>query len=396
MSPPALAVAAALAQQSFINEYVFRLEPQEASRADALCAAIASDLAAGRPISTARLLAAACYAPLYSLPAPQRLLDRPWPAPIAAVLKQQISEPAEEAALRAGMPQLTPIVDPASREVQGQYEQNPYPRWTRTETGRAPQPLIDHLLAAYPLSGLQRFEARDRLDVLIAGCGTGRSAVELAGMFEGARVLAIDLSLASLAHAARKGREAGVEVEYGQADLLEIGRLGRRFDLIESSGVLHHLQDPFAGWRALVSVLAPRGVMKIALYSAVARRNLPAPRLGGASADDIRAMRQQIAGRDDERAGEALGAQDFYSLSACRDLLLHVQEQRLTLAQIEGFLREAGLRFLGFILDDSVIFAYRQRFPDDPAAVDLKQWALFEQDEPETFTAMYQFWVQKI
>ncbi len=46
--------------------------------------------------------------------------------------------------------------------------------------------------------------ANPTVDVLIAGCGTGQHAIETAQRFSGARVLAIDLSLTSLAYAKRK------------------------------------------------------------------------------------------------------------------------------------------------------------------------------------------------
>ncbi|HEX2760482.1 MAG TPA: hypothetical protein VHM27_08210, partial [Rhizomicrobium sp.] len=98
---------------------------------------------------------------------------------------------------------------------------------------------------------------------------------------------------------------------------------------------------------------------------------------------------------DDEQSREALRAPDFYSISACRDLLFHVQEHRLTLAEIDAFLCDNGLKFLGFAIDDAVIAAYRRRFPDDTAAIDLAQWQDFENDNPDTFAGMYQFWAQK-
>ena len=71
----------------------------------------------------------------------------------------------------------------------------------------------------------------------------------------------------------------------------------RRFDLIEAVGVLHHLADPYAGWRVLLSLLRPGGFMLLGLYSAPARRNLagiarPASRREyGTSADDVRRAR---------------------------------------------------------------------------------------------------------
>ena len=86
---------------------------------------------------------------------------------------------------------------------------------------------------------------------------------------------------------------------------------------------------------------------------------------------------------------------DFFSTSACRDLLFHVQEHRLTLSQIESFLADFGLHFIGFELDRGVLHQYRARFTDDPSGTDLRNWASFEADNPDTFAGMYQFWIQK-
>ena len=86
---------------------------------------------------------------------------------------------------------------------------------------------------------------------------------------------------------------------------------------------------------------------------------------------------------------------DFYSTSDCRDLLFHVQEHRLTLGQIESFLAEFGLHFIGFELDPRVLHQYRARFTDDPSCTNLRNWARFEADNPDTFIGMYQFWIQQ-
>jgi len=66
------------------------------------------------------------------------------------------------------------------------------------------------------------------------------------------------------------------------------------------------------------------------------------------------------------------------------------------LAQIDAFLKENGLSLLGFEIGNEVLHAYRQRFPDDPAAVKLEHWQGFEADNPESFAGMYIFWVQKL
>src|SRR5207302_1150253 len=111
--------------------------------------------------------------------------------------------------------------------------------------------------------------------VLVAGCGTGQQSIRTAQQFPDARVLAVDLSRTSLAYALRKTRERGVSsIDYAQADLLKLETLDRRFDVIEAGGVLHHLADPFVGWRTLLSLLRPGGVMLLGFYSEIARRDV--------------------------------------------------------------------------------------------------------------------------
>src|SRR5216684_4458265 len=100
------------------------------------------------------------------------------------------------------------------------------------------------------------------LGVLVAGCGTGRHPIEVARQYRDARVLAVDLSLSSLCYAKRKTPAALAQrIAYAQADILKLGSIDRTFDLIEVSGVLHHLADPIAGWRVLLALLRSGGFM---------------------------------------------------------------------------------------------------------------------------------------
>jgi len=216
--------------------------------------------------------------------------------------------------------------------------------------------------------------------------------------------LAVDLSLTSLSYAKRKTQELGLStIDYSQADILKLGLLNRSFDVIESGGVLHHLADPLAGWRVLLSLLRPGGFMGIALYSEVARRDVVKARTfiaeqGYASTvEDIRRCRQDIMDLGANGGfGDLLRVNDFFSISDCRDLLFHVQEHRMTLTGIEAFLRDNNLVFLGFQIDADVLSAYKQRFPDDQTATNLSQWQIFEQEHPNIFFGMYQFWIQKL
>jgi hypothetical protein len=170
--------------------------------------------------------------------------------------------------------------------------------------------------------------------------------------------------------------------------------------MIDASGVLHHLRDPFEGWRNLAALLKPDGVMHVALYSATARqeiralREMAAARGYGHTADAVRALRKDIVNLDPaDPLRRVTDFTDFYSTSECRDLLMHVQEHQLSIPEIAAFLDEEGFEFLGF--ETSAGARYRNRFPDDPTATNLSNWARFEAENPSTFTEMYQFWIQK-
>jgi len=392
-SAPALAFAAALAQQCFINDYVFACGKDELAAAAAARTALETTDKA-TPI---QLLLVATYAPLHTLANAHRLLEQSWPAPVEAVLTQQIREPMQEMRLRAQIPRLTEIQDPVSRLVQNQYEENPYPRWVRAAP-ETPGTIADFLSRKFPLARFDRDAGRNFRDILIAGCGTGQRSIAMARKFGTPHMLAVDLSIASLGYARRKSEELGLAISYAQADILELP--AAQYDLIESLGVLHHLADPFAGWRALLSRLRPGGFMLLGLYSEMARRPVVAARARieelGDSAQDIRSFRQDLIRNGDPALyAPILESEDFFSLSACRDLLFHVQEQRMTLAQIARFIQDHDLRLLGFELDDAVLAAYHRRFPQDKAATDLACWEGFERDHPGLFGGMYIFWVQK-
>jgi SAM-dependent methyltransferase len=238
--------------------------------------------------------------------------------------------------------------------------------------------------------------------VLVAGCGTGHDSILFAQSFPGARVLAVDLSLASLCYAKQKTRAMGLEsVEYAQADILELGRLARTFDIISSGGVLHHLADPELGWRTLLPLLRPNGCMQIGLYSELARRNIVAAqawlRVRGysSSVEDIRRARQDLAAAAHEPSlNDALRFPDFYTMSECRDLLFPSQESRFTIPQIQAFLDKNDLQFLGFTIDGHVRDQFSKRFSRQREA-NLRLWHQFEAENPDTFKGMYQFWVQK-
>ncbi len=400
----ALGFYSALARQCFINEYVFSYSDDEINQASALRDSLAEALKTQTQVPALWPVAVAAYFPLHALPLASRFPDRAWPESVTAVLVQQVREPAEELQLRATIPSLTSIEDEVSLRVQNQYEENPYPRWIKPAPAGEAKSIVKYLSQKFPLAPFKRQYENGGTDILIAGCGTGQHPIGTAQRTLGAQVLAVDLSISSLGYAKRKTRELGLaSIEYAQADLLKLGSLGRSFDVIESSGVLHHLADPWTGWRVLLSLLRPGGFMKLGFYSELARRNIVrirafiADRGYGATANEIRQCRQDLMDLDKSLDfGTTLDSPDFFSISTCRDLLFHVQEHRMVLPDIAAFLSENKLVFLGFEIEGDVLHAYKQRFPDDLPATNLAHWQVFEHENPDTFFGMYQFWIQKI
>ncbi|HZP75784.1 MAG TPA: methyltransferase domain-containing protein [Pseudolabrys sp.] len=393
---PELGFYGALAQQCFINEYVFAQTDEEAAQVDLLATKITAALDAGAPIAPSAVVALAMYVPLNSIAGAERLLSRHWPAPTVELLRQQIREPLEERELRASIPRLTEIDDPISIAVRQQYEDNPYPRWVRTAAPPTSKLSInEYVRSLCPSAAFNPIEANRTLEVLVAGCGTGSHPIELAQVLSGCRILAVDLSLSSLAYAKRK-TTAELPLEYAQADILRLGAIGRTFDIIDSVGVLHHMADPVAGWDVLVSLLRPGGLMRVGLYSEIARRGLIAARAlieqrGFASTPEgIRRCRQELF------SSPVMAGNDLFSISDCRDLLFHVQEQRFTLPAIKGLVAKSNVRFIGLVLPPESRETYRQQFRAHGWSMsDLDRWAKIEEQNPGTFVGMYNFWVQK-
>ena len=381
---PLLAFYAALARQCFINQYVYSPTAEEVETAKHLRERLEQALTTGAACPPLLLVAVAADTPLHKLIGAPALLERSWPQPIEAILTQQVREPAREREIAATIGAVTAIDDAVSRMVREQYEQSPYPRWVK-----------NHRAPAAAATG-------PAVDVLIAGCGTGLSTIVVAQEMPQARILAVDLSLASLSYGKRMAEKLGLgNIEFAQADIMQIGSIGRQFDIIDASGVLHHLADPWSGWRVLLSLLRPGGAMQVGLYSDLARRNMVAARAlikernYQATAENIRRCREDIIASSDPLLKSILQSEDFYATDECRDLLFNVQEHRISLREIAAFLAANTLQFTGFLLDAKILQRYAARFPDPKAIADLERWHIFETEAPNTFAAMYQFWVRK-
>jgi SAM-dependent methyltransferase len=116
----------------------------------------------------------------------------------------------------------------------------------------SPFPLRRALRELLPHVDLDRLRVPEAPEILIAGCGTGYQAAITALRNPGSPVLAVDLSRTSLAYALRRAREVGIaHVRFAQADILKLGVLQERFDLIGGCPV-----SPWTCWRWTCARLA--------------------------------------------------------------------------------------------------------------------------------------------
>ena len=75
--------------------------------------------------------------------------------------------------------------------------------------------------------------------------------------------------------------------------------------------------------------------------------------------------------------------------------MFHVQEHRFTLPEISKILKNLNLEFLGFS-NQFIKPRFSKIFTNDKKNISLDNWNKFENNNPNTFYNMYQFWVKKI
>ena len=166
------------------------------------------------------------------------------------------------------------MTDEADAALAAQYEAYPYPqRDPRDEAKRLVVGSPSHLREVdHWIFGARR-PAATPLNALVAGGGSGDATVMLAQQMASAGrpggVTWLDRSAAARKVAGARVAARGLgNVAFAEASIIDLPGSGLGpFDYIDCCGVLHHLPDPLAGLRALVSVLAPGGGMGLMVYA---------------------------------------------------------------------------------------------------------------------------------
>jgi SAM-dependent methyltransferase len=291
-----------------------------------------------------------------------------------------------------------PVLLKSNTLIQDFYESNPYPTWTSKP--KHFESTLDQLFKK-----LNSKQAPPSNNILVAGCGTGRHAIQLALTYPHAKIIGLDVSQASLQYATNKRDEYKIRnLEFIRGDLNNILSLNIRFSLIECVGVLHHLQDPLKGCQAILSALEDGGIAKIGLYSAYARTPI-ADLANLASEKEIpytpynleRIRNLAIQNYNYKRTNEIVNSHDFFSRSGCMDLLFNPLEKSFTTRDIHSLARTLNCEFAGFENGGQRKSPAFRKFNESSNMDSLfYAWELFENFNPNFFSEMHLFWLKPI
>jgi SAM-dependent methyltransferase len=237
--------------------------------------------------------------------------------------------------------------------VQVFYDDHPYPPPVTSldrycEEWRDP----DRLRVEYHLMWPKRAYRQD-LEILVAGCGTSQAAKHALRQ-PAARVAGIDVSATSLRHTRELKRKYGLKnLQVRQLPVERAHELGRRFDKVVCTGVLHHLADPDAGLRALRGVLKPDGALYLMVYAPYGRSGIYmlqeyCRRLGvGRSEGDIEDLIAVLKTLPDRHplAHVLREAPDMRRADALADALLHPRDRAYSVPQLYDWVERCGCRF---------------------------------------------------
>ncbi len=284
-------------------------------------------------------------------------------------------------------------IDSVGQEVQMQYEQFPYPAWTKLSSNKRSSYLLalkrHSVTTASYLNNLTR-----PMRVMIAGCGTGKHALQVARDFSNINVFAADLSAASLTYAKEQAIHLGISnIQFTQLDLLQLTEQNPHFDIIECSGVIHHSNHPDRMLANLIKQLLPGGLIKLGMYSRLARAEITAFRRSHPEVTNVHDARALVLA-DPKQYPQIIKSPDFWHTSGVHDLLLNRYERQYNLLEIEQMLCLHNCEFLNFV---GVADEHRKRvnaqFKCNNKSL-LATWHEYESEHPTLFNSMYQMYIR--
>ena len=389
-----------IALNNFLNEYLGQVSKKELYEIVSIEDKILKNVTLDTPINELDYLSLAMYKPLFNYEFKDKI---PFNEHTFKLYEYTISNFIKENNIIKNISSFSEIEDNTSIKVQKQYELYPYPRWLFSDTYLLKTNMIGFLNSLKIKYSENHQDLYKNKSILIAGCGTGKEAVEVRSLISDVKITAIDLSKKSLSYAIRKSQQAGQkDITFLHGDILKINDLNEKFDCIMSNGVLHHMNDPILGLASLSNSLKKNGLIKISLYSKYARECLDKFQQRVNNMEDkndlqsLKDFRNNLI-REEGFENERIQIfSDFYSLSDFKDLVCHEKEHLFTIEKIKVMLKKLNLKFCGFQDVGGIHDKFIAYFNSSDQLYNLDYWEIFEKEFPNSFPQMYQFWLQKI
>jgi SAM-dependent methyltransferase len=193
--------------------------------------------------------------------------------------------------------------------------------------------------------------------ILVAGSGTF-APYPWAVANPDVPITALDLSTASLKRARWHCLlHLKNNISYRCGDLTHPDAIDGDFGLIDSFGVLHHLENPLAGLKALERHLVPGGILRIMLYSRYARREEEsirrAFRLLGVDSPNKASLLLKRANPGSRLANYLAVADEPATTSGLADALLHPRVHTYRIDELKEMLDQTDLEILMFAHPDA-------------------------------------------
>jgi hypothetical protein len=171
----------------------------------------------------------------------------------------------------------------------------------------------------------------------------------------------------------------------------ELPTLGLDFDLIISTGVLHHMADPLTGLKALADCLRPTGAMGLMLYATLGRAGVYVMqsvfRDMGLTQDEasLAVVKDVLANLEPDHPVQSFfkTSTDWHYDAGLVDLFLHGRDRSYSVDDCLDFVAAAGLVFQGFF-DKSPYYLRDQFAPQSPLTIAInalperKMWSVME------------------
>ncbi len=232
-----------------------------------------------------------------------------------------------------GVPNLRLAAEGATETVRRFYERAPFPGYPPREDLQ----MLHARAERHPFVRLIDRAIPGDARIVDVGCGTGQMCLYLARADR--MVVGADLTRVSLVLGAAAAARFGLDrVQFVETDLQRPGLRRGAFDVVYSSGVVHHTPDPRASFARIAELARPGGLVVLGVYNAIARIPSRLRRVAARlSRDRFVPFDPVLRDREQDPARRNAWIRDQYQ---------HPEEHRHTIAEVQSWFADHRVEYL--------------------------------------------------